>query len=283
MADEGHGGGWAAAARRAPGVVLGYGLGLALLQAVELPSASLAIGLTVLSWLGFAALLLTAIAGLAARPLPRWAVLLGLALGVAVWGGLSYGLGERPPAWVTAPAAVAMVVAMGGLGRLLSWLFREPALLPPAMLIAGLVDLWGVNHGVVAAVAEHSPETLTKVSATLPQVASSAATAFPLADLSIGPGDLAVAALILAVAAAQGWDCRRNLAWMYGLTIAGLALVLATGWNVPGLVFIGLAGVVANRGEFRYSPAERRALGLAVGLIAGLLAALTWLMRTSGT
>ncbi|NUP99313.1 MAG: hypothetical protein HUU35_05600, partial [Armatimonadetes bacterium] len=196
------------------------------------------------------------------------------------WYLLAYRLGDRPPAIAGVAATLCMVVAMAALGRVLGWLFREPGLLPPALVLAGVVDIWGVNQGVVAKVAEQSAETITKASATVPGVAARSG-AFALADLSIGPGDIAVAALILAVAVQHGFDLRRNLLWMYGLTIIGLSLVLATGWLVPGLVFIGAAGLLANRERFIYTPAEKKTLAVAAGLIAILLVLGTVALRAA--
>ncbi len=265
-------------ARWTPGLLLAYGLGLWLLGEAKVDSVRLAAVLSQLSWLAFTAVLLVATGGLVAARCPRPAVVLLGALAAGGWFGLSYGLGKDPPRVAGVAATLLMVVAMAALGRVLSWLFREASLLPPALVLAGVVDLWGVRQGVVAKVAEHSMETITKASATIPGVASTAPSAFALADLSIGPGDIAVAALVLAVALNSGFDLRRNLYWMYGLTIAGLALVMATGWLVPGLVFIGLAGIVANLGRFRYSPQERQALLVAFGLLVVGLAVATVLM-----
>jgi hypothetical protein len=238
----------------------------------------------------------------------RWAVVAMMLLGAACWFGLTYGLGHHeppPPPAAQADAAppeppqppeppspptpaervqsiiatLFMVVAMAALGRVLSWLFSSHNLLPPVLILAGVVDIWGVTKGPVRQMAEHSMATIQKASAAMPAVKSAAGGAFGLTDLSIGPGDLAVAALVLAVVLGHGLDLRRNLIFMYVLTVAGLALALATSLLVPGLVFIGLAGVVANWRHFRYSAQERRDLVVASLLIALLLGVATLVGR----
>lgn len=258
-------------ARWAPVLLVLYALGQLLLATAAVDSEALAITLSLACWLGFTALLLWLTAALVATELPRWGVVASLVVGTGLWYGLAYGWGEKAPEWAGILASCAMIVSMASFGRVLSWLFRDPRLLAPAMLVAGLVDIWGVNLGPVSQVAEAHPETVARASATLPGVASSRPGGFALADLSIGPGDIAVAALILGVVCAHGLDLRRNLRWMYGLTLAGLGLVLATGWLIPGLVFLGLAGLVANWHLFRYTRREWRDIAVALAFAAILL------------
>jgi len=258
-------------ARLAPALLVAYAVGQFLLSSATVEHRALAIGLSVLSWLGFTALLLLLTAALTALPLPRVGTVALLAASAGLWYGLAYGLGDQPPEWAGIMASCAMIVAMAAFGQVLSWLFRDANLLPPALLVAGVVDLWGVNFGPVSQVAEHAPEQIAKASATLPGVASAGPGGFALADLSIGPGDIAVAALIYGVVLAHGLDLRRNLVWMYVATLLGLALVLATGWLIPGLVFLGLAGLLANRREFHYTAREWRDMAIALAFAAILL------------
>jgi len=271
-------------ARLAPALLVAYLLALFLLSTATVEHRGLAIALSVLCWLGFTALLLLVTAALTAVQMPRWAVVATLAVSTGLWYGLAYQMGEKPPEWAGRVAIGAMIVAMASFGRMLSWLFREANLLPPAMIVAGLVDIWGVSMGPVAHVVERSPETIAKASATLPGVASSGPGGFALTELSIGPGDIAVAALILGVVLSHGLGLRRNLVWMYVLTIAGLVLVLATGWPIPGLVFLGLAGLLANWRSFRYTRRELRDVGIALAFAAILLiiGALAWQRAAPG-
>ncbi len=262
-----------ALARWSPALLALYGLGVWAVPLLEVPRAWQSVALSVVSWLLFTAIILAATAGLTAARTGRAVVLVVLIAAVGGWFYLAYGLGDKPPEPAQVTATVLVVVAMAALGRVLSWLFREANLLPPTLALAGVIDVWGVQQGVVAKVAEQNLETITKASAAVPAVASKAATAWPVASLSIGPGDIAVAALILAVVVEHGFDLRRNLVWMFCLTVAGLSLAMATPWLIPGLVFIGLAGVLANRDRFRYTADEKRALWAAGVIVAVVLAA----------
>lgn len=264
--------------RAAPGLFLLYGLGLAVVSSLTVGHAGLAVALTIGSWLASTALILLAVAGFAAagRPRPQLAAL--LVIGSCGWVLLAYvyATPERaaPLAVHTHDAArtLCMMLAATAFGTLVGGLFREPSLLPPALVLAGVVDIIGVKYGLVAKVASENLETIAMASATLPAVASTAATRFPLDSLTIGPGDIVFAALIFGVVARAGWDLRSNLIWMFGLSVTGLGLVMLSGWLVPGLVFIGLAGIVANRGRFAYTADERRALMIATALVLATLA-----------
>lgn len=271
-------------ARAAPALLLAYALGLVAVTALVVPNPALALALSVVSWLVFTALLLAAVAGLVAAEVPRAGIWAMLVLGGGGWAALTYlvDLPHEPP-WlarvVRVAATVLMILGTVGLGRAIGWLLKEPSLMPPALVLAGLVDLWGVKMGPVAKVASSNMETILRASASVPAVASSAASRIPLDDLSIGPGDICVAALICAVVAQAGFDWRRNLMWMYGLTVLGLSLALLTPWLVPGLVFLAAAGIAANWREFHYTREERRALIIATGLILSLIMILTVILR----
>lgn len=267
-------------AQWAPWLLAVYAVGLWAMPLVEVDALWLAFGLSVLSWLLFTALLLTLTACFIVLDLPRRWVVLALLLCVAGWAGFSFGFGDKPPLWTSVLAQLFVLAGMAALGQILSWLFREPSLLPPVLVLAGLIDIWGVRYGPTAKVAEANPELIAKASAKLPGVTSLAAE-FGLLDLSIGPGDVAVAALVLAVVIRAGFGLKRNLVWMYLLTIAGLALVLITGMLIPGLVFIGLAGILANWRRFHYSAEEKRNLAIAFGLILVLLGFATLALRAT--
>lgn len=255
-----------------PWLLLVYAVGQLLLGRAEVESARLAMALSVVSWLGFTALLILIAAAVCAVRIPEWALPLVLAVGFDGWFLLTYATGDKVPPIIGTLAMLFMVVAMSASGRaLVTWVIKEANLLPIVLVLIGLIDIWGVTIGFTAKVAEHTPAAIAKASAALPAVASKTATAFPLFDLSIGPGDILFMALVLALVLREGFDLRRNLSWMYGLTIGGLLLVIATNWLIPGLVFIGAAGLIANRGRFTYTPDERKALGVAAAVVLPLM------------
>lgn len=259
-------------ARAAPWLLAAYGGGLIGVGHITVESARAAAVLSVLSWAGFTALLALITAGLVALPLSRPWLLATTVVAACVWLGLSYGSGPRTPPLIGAVAMLAMIVAMASFGRVLVvWVVKEANLLPVVLVLMAGIDVWGVTVGFTAHVAEHAPEVIAKASAALPGVVSRHPSAFPLGDLSVGPGDILFMGLVLALAVREGFDLRRNLVWIYALTLSGLALVLATGWLIPGLVFIGGAGLIANWGRFEYTAAERRALAVAAVIVVPLL------------
>jgi len=166
-------------------------------SSAQVEHRALAIGLSVLSWLGFTALLLLLTAALTALPLPRVGTVALLAASAGLWYGLAYGLGDQPPEWAGIMASCAMIVAMAAFGQVLSWLFRDANLLPPALLVAGVVDLWGVNFGPVSQVAEHAPEQIAKARPPARR-GSAGAGRVRVGRPQHRAGDIAVAALISA-------------------------------------------------------------------------------------
>ena len=271
-------------ARLAPWTALAYGLALMALDAATVPSVTGAVVLTALGYCLLTALVLLTAAGLAAARMPRWAEPLLLAGGVVVWSSFVHAVPpNRPlPIWASAGAAVAMMVATVGLARVLvTWVLREKNLLPVCLVLMGVVDLWGVTFGFTAHALATNPDAVAKASAALPAVQSSMPLppGFSLPDLSIGPGDVLFMALVLGVVVRHGLPLAANLKWMFGLLLVGLGLAFGTPWAIPGLIFIGAAGLVANRGQWDYSEAEKRSLKLAAAIMLPVLVVAGWLYQ----
>jgi hypothetical protein len=259
--------------RAAPWCALAYGLGLYAASRLEVPTLPVAMALTGVVYLVFPALLLVASAGLAIVALPRVAEPALLALGTGAWYALTHVPGKTLPPWAAAGAAVAMIVAVSGLARVLvTWVLREKNLLPVALVLMGLVDVWGVTVGFTAQMLTTSPETVAKASASLPGIACKALPpGVHLPDLSIGPGDILFIALVLTMAARHGMGLRRNMVWMYALILVALAAVIVLPVAIPGLVFVAAAGLLANRGQWTYTSEERRSLAVAAAVALPLL------------
>lgn len=267
-------------ARLALPALAAYALALVLLPRLAAPTLPVALGLTFVSFGLLAALMLVGAGGLAATRMPRWAEPLLLLAGLGLWAALYFGLGQvkgqPPPPWHPPLMALAMIVATVGLARLLTtWLVREKNLLPIVLVLMAVVDLWGVAVGPTSQALEVAPELVSKASAALPAIQTKAPMpeGFFLPSLQIGPGDVLFAALILGVVARHALSLRANLLWMWALIMVGLGLAYFTPWAIPGLIFIGLAGLIANRGRWDYTPTERRAILWACVIMVPLLVA----------
>lgn len=260
--------------RAAPLFALAYALGVYAVAQVTVDSAWLAMGLSLAGLFGLTALALLATAGWAAMPLPRWVELVVAVGGAKLWHLLTYRVGPHPPDLVRALAMLAMIAGSTALGRVIvTWLLREKNLLPIALAICAGVDVWGVNFGFTGQMLQTSPETVAKASASLGAVKTTAALPgwFHLMDLTIGPGDILFMALVLALVVRHDMGLRRNLVWMYWLVLAGLLVAGSFDVPIPGLVFIGASGLLANRGQWTYTREEKRSLVAAAAIMVPLL------------
>jgi len=163
-------------------------------------------------------------------------------------------------------------------GRSVAGLVREPNLLLPVLATAAVVDLWGVYYGPVAKVVQRAPEVIQQMAAQAPVFRPPTAGGTPLVPL-VGVGDFIFLAILLSCVYRFEMNVRGTLGWAAALTFGGLMGVSFLPIRLPGLVFMGLAGVLANWQHFRFSREEKFALLYAGGLLAGVLGLLWWLWR----
>jgi len=209
-----------------------------------------------------------------ARPL--LAVLLA-----AVFGSIAYSAREAGAVRIDGPLpgavgdlALVLCAILGG--TLLSFIAREPNLLPPVAATAAAVDIVGVltRGGFTARMLEARPEVVHAFAATIPDVgaASTAARAglhgvAPSAALAlVGLGDVLFLGFFFAAVARFSLDRRWSTVGALAACVLAMGLVLTTAGQLPGLPFIVVGCLLPNVRRFRYSPQE--VLMLAVGALA---------------
>lgn len=165
---------------------------------------------------------------------------------------------------------VALIVWAAFLGRLVSRIIREGKLLLPVTVVAAIVDTITVFWGVVARVQEKAPEVAQAFSASAPVEVPEGVWAPILA--AVGIGDFLFLAVFLVVTIRFAMRPVQTLWAAYAvMLVAPLAFSLipsATG--LPGLPFLAVAALWANRGHFSYTKDEKRALAFTTLLVAAM-------------
>ncbi|OIO94951.1 MAG: hypothetical protein AUJ92_08875 [Armatimonadetes bacterium CG2_30_59_28] len=193
-----------------------------------------------------------------------------VALGILVAGFLLFDA-------IGADAASELCLVLGGIafGKILSRLLRDANMILPVAVVAGIVDIWGVNlGGPVAQMVEKTPQLFHKMTAQIPSFSTGVAGS-PKYIALIGVGDFAFLALFFASLSRFGLNAVRA-SWLSGLTLCtGMLLVTLApvGIALPGLPFMVVGILLANRGRFRYTREEKVALaygGAALILLLGL-------------
>ena len=272
---------------RGPGLLIVAAVGMYVLLAGAplvrgIPPLPASVAITVLFI--FATL---AVAAAAARvAMPWWLELPGAAVCLALWYVLA-GVGEEKTAvrLATVPAAdVAFLVACVLAGRLLSRIISERNLLLPVALVLGLADIFTVFIGPTGALLKRAPELVANLSIRVPQVGSAAGAqgAAGLAHVAtMGPGDLVFASLLLVGAVRFGLSLRRNFIGILVPVVVGLGGFILVPFlpGVPVLPLMVIGFLIANRGCFKLTAAEKRNMGIAAVFIVALFAGLWLLMR----
>jgi hypothetical protein len=203
-------------------------------------------------------------------------------------GNVSIAPGGHPGLATLLPALLILTGTCAG--RLLARLIRERALLVPVLLIAALIDLWGVYWGPVSQATEsaggavatmasaatataHVPE---KVQAALPESLAAMGNITP--PDQIGFGDFLFLAFFLTCAYRLGFSAHRTaIGLITGLLLATL-LMAADGLSIasvdlqidylPGLVFICGGVLLANWRAWTLTRQEWLMTGVMVALLA---------------
>lgn len=169
-----------------------------------------------------------------------------------------------PAAFLAGLSDLLLIVTAALCGQLLSRLFREPNILVPAAIVAGLIDYWGVYFGTTRAVLEHHASVVSKLSVQVP---------LPNVDMQIGIGFGDFVFMTLFLACARRFSLREGLTfWLSFLfLLTAMTFVVFTGMNVPALVPMSAAFLIANIGRFRFQRSEVLALIYAALIVATLI------------
>lgn len=207
------------------------------------------------------------------------------ALAVAlVLGPLGFLLPLLLSSWVR-PATYLMVfspwrnlllmVAGVAVGVLVSKALKDAAMLIPTVLVAAVVDFWGVYFGSTLYFVATNPALVEGVSVSVPTVAR----IFP--SSLIGPGDFVFLGVFAASLHRFHLQVNRTFIAFFALLTLSLILlqVAPEEWNlsIPGLVPMALAVLLVNARRVRLSRSEAFATLYAVTAVTALLVLITWL------
>ncbi|HHX39417.1 MAG TPA: hypothetical protein GX715_05580 [Armatimonadetes bacterium] len=211
----------------------------------------------------------------AACSLPaRWGLPLFILFGIcsfAVAGVLPGAATPHAAVLLHAFSDLFLIAAAIALGQALAALFREPNLLVPAAIAAAVIDYWGVYYGTTRAVIEQHSEWVPKLSVHVPVPTSPG---LPDLSLGIGLGDFVFLTLFLASARRFGLRERRTFWLSFLFLVSAMSVVLLFDRNVPALVPMSAAFLLANAGRFRFQRSELRAMlyaALILAVVVGLV------------
>jgi len=224
---------------------------------------------------------MTASVGMAVTRLSWLNEAVGMLLCLGIWYVLAgIAEGDDFSRAVLLPAAdIVFLVACVLAGRLLSRILKERNILLPVALVLALADVFTVFLGPTAAVLANAPEVVKKLSVKLPQLGSATGpegVAGLMHLATMGPGDLVFLSLFFVTAARFGLSLRGTFAGIFALVAVGLGIfVVVPGVPaVPVLPLMAVGFLIANRGEFRLTAAERRNLMIAAAFFGVLLLAI---------
>jgi hypothetical protein len=247
-----------------------------------IPAAVGSIGVTVL----FILAAMSGAAALAAISMSWLGEVLGMLACLGVWYVVA-GIGESSDLGraLAVPAAdVFFLVACVLAGRLLARILRDRNLLLPVCVVLALADVFTVFLGPTRLALEEMPELVSKLSIKLPRVGSAAGpegVAGLVHLATMGPGDLVFLSFFFVAAVRFGLSVRASFAGIFMLVAVGLAIIVALPRPipVPVLPLMAVGFLIANRGKFKLTRAEKRNLVVAAGFFAAVILAMWGLTR----
>lgn len=175
---------------------------------------------------------------------------------------------------ITMPFVLAFIMAMrdmslmifaAALGCVISFIIREPNIIIPVALFAGLVDYWGVTSGPLSVVIEKRPAILDAVSVHMPVPIMNAP------GTLIGLGDFVFLGIFFSILYRFALNAKLSFWLGFAFLTVTMIIVTAVDIAIPALVPMGCAIIIANYRAIQLKREEKLAT-LYVGVI--LLAAL---------
>ncbi|HEY3298733.1 MAG TPA: hypothetical protein VGK34_08775, partial [Armatimonadota bacterium] len=168
---------------------------------------------------------------------------------------------------------LSLMLAAVPFGYLVSFIIKEPNILVPVALVAGIVDFWNVMVGPLGKVVEKHPAIVDKVSVHVPSVVRG------LPAPTIGMGDIVFLAMFFGVVYRFGMNAKSAFWLGYILLAVSLFAVLIFPIAIPALVPMGIAIVISNFNRFKLKRDEILATVIVSVFVAALLSVFTLFMR----
>ena len=147
-----------------------------------------------------------------------------------------------------------LMLAAGFLGCIAGLIVREPNIVLPIAVFAGLVDYWNVSLGPLGHIVETKPSLISAVTVHMP-------TSMPgVPMLMVGMGDFIFLALFFSVLYRLGMNVKGSFWLGYVFLTATMYVVVVFGGALPALLPMGIAVIGANRRHFQLKRDEQLAM-----------------------
>ena len=147
-----------------------------------------------------------------------------------------------------------LISAAGFVGRIAGLTIREPNIILPIAVFAGLVDYWNVSLGPLGRVVETKPALIEAVTVHMP-------TPMPgVPILMVGMGDFVFLALFFSALFKLGMNVKGSFWLGYACLTGAMFVVVFLGGVLPALVPMGIAIIAANRKHFQLKRDEQLAM-----------------------
>jgi hypothetical protein len=168
-----------------------------------------------------------------------------------------------------------LLLAAVSIGLVVARAMKDAAMLMPAVVVAAMVDFWGVYFGSTLYFVTTSPKLVQGVSVFVPTVANVVPSSL------IGPGDFVFLGVFAASLHHFRLQVRKTFVAFFVLLTLSLVLlqIAPEQWNlsIPGLVPMAIAVLWVNGRRVKLSRGEAYATGYAVAGVAALLVFITWM------
>lgn len=242
--------------------------------AQKLPKSAAFMPLMLVSVAAFMLVQLLLVRHTAGLQLKATALAVGTAVCLALWFLIPFSVKVmRPDAafFLLVPwRNLFMILAAAFFGCLVSLAIREPGILLPGVLVAGMVDYWGVYYGTTLHVIQTAPKVVEKVSVKLPALGMFG----PVA--TIGPGDFVFLGLFFSAMYRHNLRVSATFWVFLALLVPCMILVIAFGVSIPALVPMAVAMLLVNHDRMRLTKSEKFATLYILLLLATALVLLTY-------